>query len=73
MEIGRSAPVWAERDVEINAPIDSVWDVPATIDEHPRWFSQGEAVELAGPLAAGTTLRMKGRGTGWITAVSDRS
>lgn len=68
MEIDRSAPVWAEREVEVAAPIETVWDVLTNVAEIPRWFSLGESVEISGPLAPGATLRMKGRGTGWITA-----
>lgn len=68
MEIDRDAPVYVEREVDIAAPIEVVWDVLTSVDEVPRWFSEGESVTLSGPLAPGTTMRMKGRGTGTITA-----
>jgi uncharacterized protein YndB with AHSA1/START domain len=68
MEIDRSAPVWAEQDVGIAAPIGVVWDVLTNVDDIPRWFSLGESVAIDGPVAPGATLQMKGRGTGTITA-----
>jgi len=72
MEIDRSAPVRAERQVEIVAPIQVVWDVLTSVDQWPRWFSEGESVAIAGSLAPGTTMRMKGRGTGSIKATIQR-
>jgi len=72
MEIDRDAPVRIEREVEIAAPIQVVWDVLTSVDQWPRWFSEGEAVSLEGSLAPGTTMRMKGRGTGSIKATIQR-
>ena len=41
MEIDRNAPVWAERDIEIAAPIETVWEVLTRVDDWPDWFSEG--------------------------------
>lgn len=68
MEIDRDAPVWAEREIEIAAPIEVVWEVLAGVGDWPRWFSEGRSATIAGPIAPGTTLRMKSRGPGTITA-----
>jgi uncharacterized protein YndB with AHSA1/START domain len=68
MEIDHDAPVWAEREIDIAAPIEVVWDVLAGVDDWPRWFSEGTSAAIAGPVAPGTTLRMKSRGPGTITA-----
>ncbi len=68
MEIDRSAPVRIEREVEIAAPIQVVWDVLTSVEQWPHWFSEGESVSIAGSLAPGTTMRMKRRGTGSIKA-----
>ncbi|HSF61407.1 MAG TPA: SRPBCC domain-containing protein [Gaiellaceae bacterium] len=68
MEIDRNAPVCVEREIEIAAPIEVVWGVLTDLDDLPRWFSLGESVAIDGPLAPGATIRMKGRGTGTITA-----
>lgn len=68
MEIDRTAPAWAEREIEIAAPIEVVWDVLSDVDDWPRWFSEGTSAAISGPVAPGTTLRMKSRDPGTITA-----
>ena len=68
MEVDRNAPVCVEREIEIAAPIEVVWGVLTNLDDVPRWFSLGESVAIDGPLAPGATIRMKGRGTGTISA-----
>ena len=68
MEIDRDAPAWAEREIDIAAPIEVVWDVLAGVDDWPRWFTEGTSAAIAGPVAPGTTLRMKSRDPGTITA-----
>jgi uncharacterized protein YndB with AHSA1/START domain len=57
-----------EREIEIAAPIEVVWGVLTDLDDVPRWFSLGESVAIDEPLASGAIIRMKGRGTGKITA-----
>jgi len=36
MEIDRDAPVWVEREMEIAAPLEVVWDVLTSVDDWPR-------------------------------------
>lgn len=62
MEINRNAPVWAELDIEIAAPIEAVWDVLQDVDAWGHWLSIGKAAGLEGPLAPGTRLWMKPNG-----------
>jgi uncharacterized protein YndB with AHSA1/START domain len=68
VQVDRNAPVRVEREIEIAAPLEVVWGVLTNVDDMPRWFSLGESVAIDGPLAPGATIRMKGRGTGTITA-----
>ncbi|MFO7590292.1 MAG: SRPBCC family protein [Acidimicrobiia bacterium] len=68
MEVNRDAPVWLEREIQIAASIDLVWDVLTGVNDWPRWFTEGESAAIAGPVEPGTTIRMKARGTGAITA-----
>jgi uncharacterized protein YndB with AHSA1/START domain len=68
MEIDRDAPAWAGREIEIGAPLEVVWDVLTGVDDWPRWFTEGESAAIAGPVAPGTTFRMKGRAPGTIKA-----
>jgi uncharacterized protein YndB with AHSA1/START domain len=67
MEIDRSRAGVGRTGCGGRSP-DTVWKVLTTVEEIPRWFSQGVAVEISGPVAPGASLRMKGRGTGWISA-----
>ena len=59
MEIDRDAPVWAEREIEIAAPLEVVWDVLTSVDDWPRWYAEGKSAAIAGPVAPGTTFWMK--------------
>jgi hypothetical protein len=44
-----------------------------SVDVWSRWFSEGESAAIAGPVAPGTTIRMKARGSGTITARIERA
>jgi uncharacterized protein YndB with AHSA1/START domain len=64
MEINREAPVWLEREIEIAAPAEVVWDVLTTIGDWPQWNADVKFAEIAGPIVSGTTFRWKaGPGT----------
>lgn len=41
---------------------------PPPEPQQTRWFTLGESVTIDGPLTQGAKIRMKGRGTGTITA-----
>ena len=58
--------------MEIAAPIEVVWDVLTDVDDWPRWFTEGTAAAISGPVAPGTTLRMKGRDPGTVRARIER-
>lgn len=64
MEINRTAPVRARRTVDVEAPIERVWDVLANVDDWPRWNADVKSAGIAGPVAPGTQFRWKaGPGT----------
>ena len=64
MEINPAAPARAERDVEIAAPIEIVWDVLSNVQNWPRWNDEVDSTAMTGPTAPGTEFRWKpGRGT----------
>ena len=50
MEINRDAPVRAEREIEIAAPPEVVWDVLTTIVDWPRWNVGVKSASIAGPV-----------------------
>jgi uncharacterized protein YndB with AHSA1/START domain len=66
MEIDKGAPVWAEREVQIDAPIEVVWDVLANVDDWPRWLAEIRSAVIAGPVAPETTIRLKTRDPGTV-------
>jgi uncharacterized protein YndB with AHSA1/START domain len=64
MEINREPPAWAEREIQIAAPLEVVWDVLSTIEDWPQWNADIKSTKIAGPVAPGTTFRWKaGPGT----------
>jgi uncharacterized protein YndB with AHSA1/START domain len=64
VEINPAAPARAERDVEIAAPIEIVWDVLSNVQDWPRWNDEVDSTAITGPTAPGTEFRWKpGRGT----------
>lgn len=69
--IASDAPVVSTAELEIDAPIDSVWTVLTTVERWPAWNPDVKAVSLAGPFAEGATFRWKA-GPGTITSVVER-
>jgi hypothetical protein len=62
--VARDAPVLSFAELEIDTPVDTVWDVLTAIDEWPAWNPDVKAASLHGPVAAGSTFRWKaGPGT----------
>jgi uncharacterized protein YndB with AHSA1/START domain len=57
--VARDAPVLAFAELEIDAPVDIVWDTLTAIDEWPAWNPDVKAASLHGPVAAGSTFRWK--------------
>lgn len=64
MNINHNAPVISRGEITINAPIETVWDIMADIDNWPRWNHDVEEARLDGPLEPGSRLTWKaGPGT----------
>jgi uncharacterized protein YndB with AHSA1/START domain len=66
--VARDAPVRSFAELEIDTPVDSVWDVLTAIDEWPTWNPHVKAASLHGPVAAGSTFRWKA-GPGTISSI----
>ena len=71
MEIDPGAPVRAERDVEIAAPVEIVWDVLSNVSEWPRWNDDVKSAVLTGDVAPGAEFRWKA-GPATITSRIER-
>jgi uncharacterized protein YndB with AHSA1/START domain len=66
--IASDAPVVSAAELEIDAPIDSVWSILTAVERWPAWNPDVRAVSLAGPFAEGSTFRWKA-GPGTITSI----
>jgi uncharacterized protein YndB with AHSA1/START domain len=64
VEIDHQAPLVARREIEIEAPQESVWKLLTDVEGWPSWNNDVESVSLEGALAPGSTFRWKaGPGT----------
>ena len=57
--IDREAPVIGSREVRIEAPPDTVWDVLTAIDDWPTWNPDVKEASLQGPVSPGTQFKWK--------------
>lgn len=62
MEINQAAPVFARKEVIIDAPVFKVWQTQANIEEWPQWQPNILSVKLNGGLQPGSTFRWKAQG-----------
>ena len=68
MEADPYAPVFAKSSIEIDAPVDVVWELMAAIDAWPTWNPDVKEATLHGPFQEGTKFRWKS-GPGTITSI----
>jgi len=54
--IDRDAPVRAHHEIEINAPLDTVWRLHADVNGWPAWQTDITAARIAGPFRPGTSF-----------------
>ena len=59
MEIDRSAPVVADKQVEISASPELVWKVLTDVERWPAWNPDIKAAKLEGDVAEGSRFRWK--------------
>jgi uncharacterized protein YndB with AHSA1/START domain len=62
MEVNRDAPLFAQRDIFIEAPPQSVWNIQTDIDNWSRWQTAITASKLRSPLAIGSIFRCRSGG-----------
>lgn len=62
MKIDNNAPLHAEKDILIFAPIERVWSELTNIDQWPGWQPDVTASRLEGGLAAGSMFFWKAKG-----------
>jgi uncharacterized membrane protein len=69
--VAADAPVFSFAEIEIDAPIEVVWNVLTAIDHWPTWNPEVKSVSVKGPAAEGMTFRWKA-GPGTITSTVAR-
>jgi Polyketide cyclase / dehydrase and lipid transport len=62
-KINESAPVIGRSETEIDAPVETVWDVLTAVESWPAWNPEVKSVSYEGELGEGASFRWKaGRG-----------
>ena len=62
MEVNQHAPLFAHKDIFIDAPPQNVWDIQTDIDNWSRWQTAITASKLQSPLAVGSVFQWKSGG-----------
>lgn len=62
MNIDQNAPVTAQDEIIIHAPIETVWAIQSDLARWPEWQSNISSVQFDGELAAGKVFRWKAQG-----------
>ena len=55
-EIDRAAPVIAVHEIDIEAPLDTVWRLHADVDAWPTWQTDISAAHIDGALEPGVSF-----------------
>jgi hypothetical protein len=75
--IDTGAPVIARHEIDINAPLDTVWRLQTDVGNWPAWQTDITAARLDGPFQPGTSFTWTSYGvftvTSTIYAVSERA
>ena len=75
-DIDRTAPVIARHEIDINAPLETVWRLQTDVDNWPSWQTDITAASLDGPFAPGSSFTWTSSGftvTSSLYAVAERA
>ena len=75
-DIDQNAPVIAHHEIDITAPLDTVWSLHTRVNEWPSWNQEMTDATLEGPFEAGNSFTWTSYGftvTSTIYEVDDRS
>ena len=75
-DIDRTAPVIAHHEIDIHAPLDTVWRLQTNVNNWPSWQTDIIAARLDGPFEPGNSFTWTSYGytvTPTIYAVADRA
>ncbi|PKY12250.1 hypothetical protein B1757_00005 [Acidithiobacillus marinus] len=68
-----SAPVWASVEIDINAPVETVWKLQTDIANWGQWNSDIEEMHIHGPVEPGTEFVWKTSGMTIHSKITDVS
>jgi hypothetical protein len=74
--IDTDAPVRAHHEIDINAPLDTVWRLQTDVNSWPAWQTEITAARLDGPFQPGSSFTWTSYGftvTSTIYAVTERA
>ena len=69
MNIDTNAPIFARKEIIIEAPIETVWNFQTGIDRWSEWQPDVTSVKLDGDLKAGTIFRWKAKGLSIVSTL----
>ena len=67
--IDTNAPLFAWKELLIDAPVEKVWKTQTDIESWPEWQSDISSPVLQGGLTAGTTFKWKANGLGIVSTL----
>lgn len=71
METNQTAPVKAEAERMIHAPLDLVWSVQTDFEGWVEWNPDVSAMAMRGPVAPGTEFRWKAGGASIVSTIQE--
>jgi carbon monoxide dehydrogenase subunit G len=69
MDADRSAPVFSEGSIDVDASPEVVWDTLADFERWPTWSPGVDSVSLEGAVVEGTTFRWKAGATRLVSVL----
>ena len=75
-DVDRAAPVIAFHEIDIDAPLDTVWQLHADVNAWPTWQTDITAAHIDGPLEPGVSFDWTSYGfsvTSTVYDVADRA
>ena len=67
--IDTNAPLFARKELFIEAPVEKVWNIQTDIERWSEWQSDITSATLQGKLAAGTTFKWKASGLSIVSTL----
>ncbi len=69
MDIDKTAPVFARKEIIIHAPVEKVWQIQTDIENWNKWQPDITSAKLEGALASGTIFRWKAKGLNIVSTL----